>query len=121
MEDRPVILVVDRNRRNVELLSQVLNRRGYRSLSAATVEELDDALENSGAISLALIDLGGFDQSIWLRCEMMRQASIPCLIISPPQLPIAQRTGLQLGARGVVVKPLAADELLGLINAMLGK
>jgi DNA-binding response OmpR family regulator len=119
LEDRPTILVIDRNRTNFELLSRVLDQRGYNSLSSTTMDDLDKALEDVTSISLALIDLGGFDNAIWSRCDTMRQASIPFLIISPQQLTAVQRTGLQVGARGVVVKPLIADDLMGIIDAIL--
>lgn len=121
MEPRPLVLAVDRNHKNLEVLSRVLNERGYQNLTATSFEELDEALEDDQQISLALIDLAGFDEGIWLRCDALRQAGIPFLIISPRNLPSVQATGTRHGATGVLVKPLAAEELFGLINSLLGR
>jgi len=119
--NRPLILAVDRNRKNLEILSRVLGQRGYSCFAVNTLEDLDQALAGALAISLALVDLGGFDETIWDRCGAMRQASIPFFIIAPQHLEGARRAGLQQGATGMLVKPLVVDELLGLIINMLGK
>jgi hypothetical protein len=41
-------------------------------------------------IGLALIDIAGFERSIWERCEGLRAKQIPFLVLSPEQ-----STGLQ--------------------------
>jgi CheY-like chemotaxis protein len=40
MSQKPLLLTVDRNRRNLELLAQFLGKEGYQSLGATTLEEL---------------------------------------------------------------------------------
>ena len=44
MKDTPVILVVDHNRRNLEVLSGFIGRGGYQTRTAAGLEEFDQAL-----------------------------------------------------------------------------
>ena len=68
MKSIPVILTVDRNHRNLELLSQFLGREGYQTRTAATLEEFDQALAEANGIGLALVDIAGFDCTIWERC-----------------------------------------------------
>lgn len=121
MESKPVILGVDRNRRNLELLTQALSREGYRTLAATSLEELDRILTESETIRLAIVDISGFDRGIWERCERLREASIPFLLLSPRQSAALQQTGLAHGARGVLIKPLAVRELLALIRSLLGE
>jgi len=97
-----MILAVDRNHRNLELLSQFLGREGYQTRPAAT-----------------LVDIAGFDRAIWERCEGLRHHKIPFLVLSPRQSAAVQQASLTHGARGVLIKPLVVRELLGLIHSLL--
>jgi DNA-binding response OmpR family regulator len=114
-----VLLAVDRNHRNLELLSQYLGREGYRMRTAATIEEFDQILGGDDNIGLALVDIAGFDRNIWERCEGLRHHRIPFLVISPKQSAAIQQASLTHGARGVLIKPLVVKELLGLIRSLL--
>lgn len=121
MMDEPIspalILTVDVNRRNLELLGQVLQQAGYHTLPVATIAALDQALEEP--ISLALVDISGFGADIWQRCERLRERAIPLLIISARQSAALQQASVTHGARGMLVKPLVVRELLGLIRSLL--
>jgi DNA-binding response OmpR family regulator len=119
MNGAPLILAVDRNPRNVELLRQFLGKAGYELLAATTPDEFDRALAASEDIKVALVDIGGFDRSIWERCEGLRARQIPFLVLSPKQSTALQQTSLTHGARGVLVKPLVVKELLGIIRSLL--
>jgi len=119
MKAIPMILAVDRNHRNLELLSQFLGREGYQTRPAATLEEFDQALAEANGIGLALVDIAGFDRAIWERCEELRHHKIPFLVLSPRQSAAIQQASLTHGARGVLIKPLVVRELLGLIRSLL--
>ena len=119
MEAIPTILAVDRNHRNLELLSQFLGREGYQTRTAATLEEFDQALATISDIGLALVDIAGFDRGIWERCEGLRHHKIPFLVLSPRQSAAIQHASLTHGARGVLIKPLIVKDLLGLIGSLL--
>jgi DNA-binding response OmpR family regulator len=119
MKAMPVILAVDHNRRNLELLGQFLGREGYQMRTAAGLEEFDRALAEPDDIAVALVDIAGFDRTIWERCEALRHHKIPFLVLSPRQSAAIQQAGLTHGAHGVLVKPLAAKDLMGLICGLL--
>jgi DNA-binding response OmpR family regulator len=119
MDGGPLILAVDHNRRNVELLRQFLGKEGYELLAATTPDEFDRALAESEDIGLALVDIAGFDRSIWERCEELRARRVPFLVLSPKQSTALQQTSLTHGARGVLVKPLVVRELQGIIRSLL--
>jgi DNA-binding response OmpR family regulator len=119
MKAIPMILAVDRNHRNLELLSQFLEREGYQTRPAATLEDFDQALAEANGIGLALVDIAGFDRAIWERCEELRHHKIPFLVLSPRQSAAIQQASLTHGARGVLIKPLVVRELLGLIRSLL--
>jgi len=109
---KPVILVANSNQANLGLLSQQLVKEGYDTLDAASLEELDERIRLSKKIALGLIDLSGFDQRIWERCEALRKARIPYIVISPQRSPLIQRESMKHGANGLLVKPLGIKELL---------
>jgi len=119
MKATSVILAVDCNHRNLELLSQFLGREGYQTRTATTLEEFDQVLAEADGIGIALVDIAGFDRSIWERCEGLRHHKIPFLVLSPRQSAALQQVSLTHGARGVLIKPLVVKELLGLVSSLL--
>jgi len=121
MHGKPIILNVSSNRRNLELLAQLLEREGYQAHSVESLEALDQLLSGAEKVSLALVDLTDFDKSIWDRCERLRNAKIPFLVISPQQSANVQRQTLAQGARGMLVKPLVMKEFLQLIRGLVAE
>jgi len=120
MSAESIILVVDSNRGNLELLSQQLGREGYQTVTAASLEELDQAIQGKEKIALSLIDISGFDRHIWERCEELHKAKTPYIVISARRSPTIQRHSMQHGASGLLVKPLDIKDLLEYIHTMLG-
>ena len=120
MADKPIILTVDSNRTNLELLSEQLDREGYEPLTAASLEELDEATKGKKNLALSLIDLSGFDQRIWVRCEELRKARVPFIVISPQRSPTVQRDSMKHGASGLLVKPVGIKALMEYIHTLLG-
>ncbi|MFC1924018.1 PleD family two-component system response regulator [Chloroflexota bacterium] len=118
---RPIILVLDSNRANLELVSQQLVKEGYETVGAASLEELDNSIQEKKNIDLALIDLLGFDQHIWERCEALREAKIPFIVISPQRSPIIQRDSMKHGASGLLIKPIGIKELMEYVHTSLGE
>ncbi len=115
---RPILLV-NRNVRNLELLSKALGKEGYKTLTASTYEEFDRLLSQQPVIVGALIDIAGFDSQIWQRCEQLRGWKAPFLMISPKLSSAIQQASLSHGARGVMLKPLVIKEFIGIIQNML--
>jgi DNA-binding response OmpR family regulator len=120
MSGRPLILVVDGNRANLTLLSQQLRHEGYEALSAGSLEEFDKVLNEQTSLALSLMDLSGFDQRIWLRCEELRKAKVPFIIISAQRSPTMQRDSMKHGASGLLVKPVGVKALMEYIHTLLG-
>jgi len=119
MSDQPLIVSVGSNVRNLELLSQFLSREGYQAVSATGLEEFNIVMNQSTQIDLGLIDITGFDSSIWEWCEQLKNQQIPFLIISPRQSAVIQRQGIVSGANSMLVKPLVIKQLLDLIKSLL--
>jgi DNA-binding response OmpR family regulator len=123
-DSKPLVLVVNHNRRNLELmtqlLTQVLERRGYQVLATVSLEAVDQALSRPHTIKLALIDISGFDAGVWGFCQRLRQQKIPFLVISPQQQAAIQQASALSGAIRCLTKPLIMKELLQLVWNLLG-
>jgi len=120
MSAKSIILVVDSNRSNLEHLSQLLGQAGYQMLTAASLEELDQAIQREEKIALSLIYISGFDWHIWERCEELHKAKTPFIVISARRSPTIQRHSMKHGASGLLVKPLDFKDLLEYIHTVLG-
>lgn len=116
------ILLVGRNATNLDLMAQVLRREGYQSVSATSMEALDEAIA-AREVDLAMIDLTGFDARLWERCAELQQHEIPFVLLSPRQV----ATGVMGAAEGklgeypVMTKPLSMQAFLSTVSAMLGE
>ena len=119
MKDNPLILAVDRNYKNLELLTQFLGKEGYQVLGVSSIEEFEQALIHSKEIDLALVDLAGFDRQIWEKCDRLRTENIPFFVLSHKQNVAIQQESLTYGARSMLVKPLVIKELLLIIRSLL--
>lgn len=119
MKARAMILLVNHNQRNLELLSDFLGKGGYATAPASSLEAFDTLLAGADEIDVALVDIAGFDQTIWERCEQLRRRKIPFLVISPRQSAAIQQASLTHGAKGVMIKPLVTRQLLGIIQSMV--
>lgn len=115
-----LILMVGSNRRNLELLTKVLDGAGYPNRSAPDLATLEDFIKTKKSVSLALLDVSGFGSAVRQHCERLRQADIPFVIIYPRAGPGGQRGGLHSGARGSLTKPLTINRLLGVIRSLVG-
>ncbi|PSB23170.1 response regulator [filamentous cyanobacterium CCP1] len=121
MSNAPHILAVDRNQRNLELLTRFLGAAGFELITIHCLNEFDRTLLTAPSIHAALIDISGFDRTIWSYCEPLRDRQIPFLILSPRTSPIIQQESLAQGAHGMLIKPLVVKELIGLLNCLMGE
>lgn len=108
------ILVADRNRRNLELLSGVLGAAGFEPHTIATLEELDRAL-GVCRFWLALVDAASFDPGLVV--ERLAPCHVPLLVFSDRRHLAYARRMLAQGARCILEKPLFASELLAVVRS----
>ena len=121
-QDQVSILVVAAKEQNLELVSQFLYEQDYQPVMATSLSDLDQLLaqetECESKIGLAIVDADGFDTGIWDRCKQLRTASISFLLLSLNASSL-QRKGLEYGARSVLKKPIAKQELTQLIQTLV--
>ncbi len=119
MSLKPLILALNRNKRNLEILEKILSKKGYLVVSVLNPQELDSEIEKQEKIDLVLMDISGFDKNIWTSCERLRIKEIPFLILSPHHQRAFEEQGKIQGAHSVLVKPLVVKELLVLIKSLI--
>jgi DNA-binding response OmpR family regulator len=119
MSKRPLILIVDHNQRNLELLGQFLGKEGYDTQAVSTLEHFEQVLNQTEVFGLALVDISGFDRSIWVLCERLTDQGVPLLVISPQQVTQIQQESLAHGAHGVLFKPLVIKQLVSVIKTLI--
>ncbi|HAJ37833.1 MAG TPA: response regulator [Chloroflexi bacterium] len=113
------LLIVGSNIRNQELLAAFIERLGYTTLRADTLDALTQILDAAQPFRFALVDVTGFDLAIWECCARLHARDIPLLIISPRQSVAVRRLGYAHGAQAVMEKPLIMRELADAIHNLL--
>ncbi|MCE5214793.1 MAG: response regulator [Methanobacterium sp.] len=119
MSNNPTILILNRNKKNIELMDKVISPQGYEIQGSTNLNELKDFINTNKKIDLVLIDLTGFDRRIWEECENLRENKIPFLIISPQKHIQLHEESIKHGAEDFLVKPLVVKEMVTLINEFL--
>jgi DNA-binding response OmpR family regulator len=119
MSAQSKILTLDHNQRNLELLEQFLGKEGYTTIPVSTLVAVEEILENTEGIGIALVDISGFDRRIWEYCERLANQGVPLLVISSQQVVGIQQESLSHGAQGVLFKPLVVKELSSVIRSLI--
>lgn len=115
----PLILVAGTNSQNLDLLAKFLRQRGYACVTANGTGALDQAIDSEQKFDLAMLDVSGFDASIWMRCQALHEHGAQLLVISPRQSADLRQQSIRHGASDVLVKPLVMRELTELIARLL--
>ena len=118
-ENRPLILVVNHNQRNLTLLADYLGRQGYRTILVHDIETCIALLAGQEKLDAALVDVSDFDATIWQCCTLLQANNIPFIVISQKQSNKLLQTSIHHGARNVMVKPLVIKELLYALQRLL--
>jgi DNA-binding response OmpR family regulator len=119
MSSKPLILALNRNQRNLDILIKILGKEGYEVVGVSNPAKMDEEVEVREKINLVLMDISGFNQSIWESCERLRILEIPFLVLSPHHHQAVKKQSVVYGANGFLVKPLVVKELLLLINSLI--
>ena len=116
--DAPLpILAVIKNRCNLRLLNQFLEREGYPLRSAPSLDEFEAILRRRTPIGLALIDPAGFDPDIWQPCQRLNRRGTSWYLLAPlARLQAFQQEALRRGGKGALAKPLSFDSLRQLLG-----
>ena len=119
---RPPILVVDDDLSVAELMVEMLEGAGYRGVvagsAAAALEVARTEAPLLAVLDIHLPDLSGYEALQQLRAEVGER--LPVLFVSGVRVESYDRAaGLLCGGDDYLVKPVAADEFLARVRALL--
>lgn len=114
------ILIVDRNPRNLQLLMQVLDGNGFQTTGVPDLAQFDALIAQPDPFALALIDVDGFDATIWERCRQLHERQIEVLlVVGRRAIPFVQLQGAHCMARAVLPKPLSPKLLTRMVRDLV--
>ena len=119
-----VILIVEDNARNLKLMRDVLQHRGYRTLEATTgrdgIRLAQDELPDLVLMDFQLPDMNGIDAFQRLRQDS-RTASIPVIAVSASVMPDERNRIVASGFDGFQEKPIRVREFLAVVAEALAR
>jgi len=118
-DNAPHLLLVDDDRRILELLSRYLSDNGYRVSTASSAAEARARLGGMAFDLLVLDVMMPGESGLDLARSIRTGSSVPILMLTARTEPIDRIAGLELGADDYVGKPFEPRELLLRIGNML--
>jgi len=113
------ILVVDDEKRIVEILQAYLERDGYRVITAYDGRSALN-LARSNSPDLVILDLMLPEVSGWDVCrELRRESEVPIIMLTARDDTTDKIIGLELGADDYVTKPFDPKEIISRVRAVL--
>lgn len=118
------VLIVEDNEKNLKLLRDVLQFKGYATLEARTATEglqlARDALPVLVLMDIQLPDLSGIAALSRLRADPLTQA-IPVVAVSASAMQEDQEKILASGFNGYITKPIDLKSFLEQVERYAGK
>lgn len=119
-----LILIVEDNERNLKLMRDVLQHRGYRTLEATTASDglrfARDELPDLVLMDFQLPDMNGIDAFQHLRDDP-RTTSIPVIAVSASMMPEERARIVASGFDGFQGKPIRVREFLAVVAEVLAR
>ena len=119
----PMILIVEDNERNLKLLRDLLDVRGYRTVAARSAEEaLERARVEAPQLVLMDIQLPGMDGVAALRelRALPQTAAVPVVAVTAFAMKDDRERLLAAGFDGYLEKPIDVRALPSTVNSYLG-
>lgn len=113
------VLLVDDEKRMLDLLALYLKPHGYTSLKAKSGKEAIGLLEDE-LVDLVILDIMMPEMDGWEVCrEIRRFSNVPIIMLTAREQQEDIVKGLRLGADDYLVKPFGEEELLARMEALL--
>jgi two-component system phosphate regulon response regulator OmpR len=118
-DNAPHLLLVDDDRRILELLSRYLSDHGYRVSTASSAAEARARLGGMTFDLLVLDVMMPGESGLDLARSIRSESTVPILMLTARTEPVDRIAGLEIGADDYVGKPFEPRELLLRIGNML--
>jgi DNA-binding response OmpR family regulator len=120
MPEIPAVLLVDPDEETAQVLETVFCTQGYLVTRAATAVKAFSILR-ANAISLMILDLHLPDTDGFVFLSMVRRSkpALAVVITTQDQTVESLLKAMRMGARGYLIKPLAPEQVLECVKAIL--
>ena len=119
-----VILIVEDNEKNMILVRDVLQFKGYQTLEAATGTEglrlAREALPDLVLMDIQLPDIDGITAFLRLRADPVTQ-KMPVVAVSASAMPDDQQRIIASGFDAYITKPINVKSFIETIEQFIGK
>ena len=119
-----LILIVEDNEKNLKLVRDVLQVKGYRTLEAGTAEDgirmAKESLPDLILMDIQLPGMNGIDALKILRAEPST-SSIPVIAVTASVTPSERERVVSAGFNGYISKPIDVSTFGPLIDKAMGK
>ena len=119
MGEAALILALGKRERNLELLADLLKNGGYDVKIATSMGEFDELLKQRDDVALAVLDVDGFTEDIWKRCEQLNDRDIPMLVLAAQIPPAMRQKAVSRGAQTILEKPVDKADLQATIRGLM--
>ncbi|WP_458186684.1 response regulator [Haladaptatus sp. NG-WS-4] len=119
MSDAALILALGKKERNLELLAGLLQEGGYDVEIATSMGEFDTLLGRRDDVALAVLDVDGFTEDIWKRCEQLNDRDISILVLAAEIPPPMRQKAVSRGAQTLLEKPVDKADLQATIRGLM--
>jgi len=119
MGEAALILALGKRERNLELLADLLKNGGYDVEIATSMDQFDELLQQRDDVSLTVLDVDGFTEDIWKRCEQLNDRDIPMLVLAAQIPPAMRQKAVSRGAQTILEKPVDKADLQATIRGLM--
>jgi CheY-like chemotaxis protein len=119
MGEAALILALGKRERNLELLADLLKNGGYDVEIATSMDQFDELLQQRDDVALAVLDVDGFTEDIWKRCEQLNDRDIPMLVLAAQIPPAMRQKAISRGAQTILEKPVDKADLQATIRGLM--
>lgn len=119
MGEAALILALGKRERNLELLADLLKNGGYAVEIATSMDQFDELLQQRDDVALSVLDVDGFTEDIWRRCEQLNDRDIPMLVLAAQIPPAMRQMAVSLGAQTILEKPVDKANLQATIRGLM--
>jgi twitching motility two-component system response regulator PilH len=118
------ILIIDDSPTELHVLSQMLEQKGYETLTAGDgesgIQRAREEIPDLILMDVVMPGMNGFQATRKLSRDLMTK-DIPVIIVTTKDQETDREWGLRQGARDYMVKPVNSSDLVSKVEAVLGQ
>ncbi len=112
----PTVLILGKNKRNLELLKHEAEKLKVRCLTVSCYEELDVIVNTEKEIKLCLFDITGFDSNIWEYIKWINEQNATFVVLSAVVNQQVKEGSKKMNAKELYKKPISKQLFIELIS-----